>query len=260
MKKKEKFIKLGYYLVKDLISLKIIEAVRQEIFDVFGFYTKVKVNDQTIMELFSKDFDGFHGCAQMCQNLISLNALGCSESLVETIKELGIKHPTINTRPLVSFSSIKTAKNNSYWKTPPHQDWPSCQGSINGITVWIPLINIDNTIGPLEVIPRSHSFGYLEHGDKDVPFLVNIPQEASEFLPIPMQVGDALFFNAFTIHRSGENITDKIRLTTHFRYNDAKEPTFIERKYPRHRIDCRKEGILHPGFPPANKLAEVLHL
>jgi hypothetical protein len=258
IKMREKFVELGYHVGRNLINPEVIEDVRQEIIDVFSFYAKIKINDQAIMELFSKDFEGFHGCAQVCQNLISLNNLGCSECITETLKELGIRHPTINTRPLVSFSSAKTAKNSSYWKTPPHQDWPSCQGSINGMTVWVPLVNIDSPIGPLEVIPRSHLFGYLEHGDKDVPFLTDVQQ--SEFLPIPMQVGDVLFFNTFTIHRSGENVTDKIRLTTHFRYNDAREPTFIERKYPHHRIDCRKEGILYPGFPSINKLNEILHL
>ncbi len=75
-----------------------------------------------------------------------------------------------------------------------------------------------------------------------------------------MEQGDALFMNSFLVHRSGTNVTDRIRLSMHFRYNDASESTFISRKYPRHRIDRRKEGILFPGFPTEGEMNEFLRL
>jgi ectoine hydroxylase-related dioxygenase (phytanoyl-CoA dioxygenase family) len=181
------------------------------------------------------------------------------QEILSLLAELGIANPVMNTRPLVSYSSKKLAKNNNYWKIPAHQDWPSTQGSLNGLTVWIPLINITNELGPLEVVPGSHLLGKLEHIEiEGVPVL---SQNNWNFLPIPMDVGDVLVFSNFLIHRSGTNLTEnKIRWSVHFRYDDANESTFIERNFPHHRTDKRLPGLLHPDFPTKEVLENFFSL
>lgn len=56
--------------------------------------------------------------------------------------------------------------------------------------------------------------------------------EHKKFIMPTIELGDALFFSAFLIHRSGNNVTDSIRWSCHLRYNDLSEPTFMERNYP----------------------------
>lgn len=248
--------KLGFHIEKNLIPKEEILNIRQKMIYVFRIFTndfKTEYNE-LIIELFKNDKNGFIGCANVCQNLIELFRLSVDERLMLVLNQLGLEFPCVNTKPLVSFSSQFTANNENYWKIPAHQDWPSTQGSINGVTCWMPLVDIIDELGPLEIIPYSHLDGFIEHENDGVPKLKN---EFSSFISLPLEIGDALFFSNFTIHRSGHNTSDKIRWTTHFRFDDVKEKTFIERKFPRQNINQRKEGILYPGFPSKEQIVDV---
>jgi phytanoyl-CoA hydroxylase len=239
----------GYVLIKQAFDVRnLVEDIEY----VFNLYNpSSKSFDESLKELFSNDFDGFLGCANSCQYLPSLFSIASSKTMMSLLKDIGLKKPIINTRPLLSFSSKYTSKNENYWKVPIHQDWPSMQGSLNGVTCWVPLVDVDDLLGPLEISPASHKLGMIPHEDEGVPYIKKLKLE---FIPIPMNAGDALFFNTFTVHKSGNNYSKRIRLTSHFRYDDCEEPSFIDRKYPRHRIEKRKEGLLHPNFPSYDEL------
>jgi phytanoyl-CoA hydroxylase len=241
---KKKLWEDGFFLFKNFFEKKYIEKIKQKINYVFlNFCKKDNYNDQIVFDLFKNDFDSFHGCANVCQNLPEIFRLQSDELLIEYLQTLGLKQPIINTRPLISISSKKTAKNDNYWKVPAHQDWPSTQGSINGLTCWIPLVDTDKKLGCLEVIPKSHLLGCLDHDEETgVPLLKY--SLCDDWQSIEMQVGDVLFFNYFTIHRSGTNSTDnKIRWSLHLRYDDAAEESFVRRKFPRNRIDVRRKNL-----------------
>lgn len=225
----------GFCLIENLFSRSEIESIREDMKFIFSqFSGGRKVDDLFLMELFKNDFDAFVGCAGLCQKLPSLYRLAGSEKIRQVLIGLGLKFPTLNTKPLVSFSSKHTAKSELYWKVAGHQDYPSNLGSLNGVTVWMPLQDMHDEIGPLEVVPDSNTLGLLPHTGQ-VPVLV---EDNYTYESVPMRLGDALFFDALTIHRSGNNVTDdKIRWSIHLRYNDVMEPSFIERKYPKNRTN-----------------------
>lgn len=229
---------IGFELQEKMFAKKRIENIKKDMLKIFSFYTKEKnINDEKIMNLFKNDIDGFLGCANQCQKLPSIYSL-CATIGTMLKKRFNFEMPTINTKPLLSFSSKNTAKSEMYWKIPAHQDYPSNLGSKNGITCWIPLQDIDTNLGPLEFIPNSDKFGELEYIVKEgVPILKNDFEE-SKFVKIPMKCGDAIFFNTLTIHKSGKNITENsIRWSLHFRYNDAFDVEFAKRKYPKNRTN-----------------------
>jgi phytanoyl-CoA hydroxylase len=251
---KNSYFENGYILIKNLFEKEEIIKIKKDINKVFDFYCGSH-QDKDVINIFKKDFEGFIGCTQICQNLISLYDIFVNKSVIKVIKQLGLKQPCINTKPLISFSCKSTAKNECYWKVPAHQDWPSTQGSINGITCWVPLLNVDKKLGPLELSPKTHLLGFLDFIDNGVPVLKS---DDYSYVSVPMSIGDALFFSNFTIHRSGINLKEnKIRLSAHFRYDDFSENSFIERKYPHHRIDKRKEGILFPNFPNSKQIKKI---
>lgn len=221
--------------MKGVLMTDWVREIRKDIMKVFSTYMgKDSVTDLDIMKLFENDFEGFHGCAHLCQKLPIVYGVAGSDEIIRVLEALGLKFPVLNTKPVVAISSKRTAKKEVYWKLPAHQDWPSNLGSTNGMTVWIPLVDVTDELGPLEIIPDSHLKGPLEHVTDTVPVLKDPPE--SGWWPMPMKVGEALFFNTMTIHRSGTNVTeDRIRWSLHLRYNDAAEPSFIERKYPRNR-------------------------
>ena len=225
----------GYCLIKNLFSHQEIQDIREEMKMIFSSFSSGGViDDSFIMELFRTDINAFIGCANLCQKLPSVYRLAGSERIVQALKGFGLGFPTLNTKPLVSFSSKNTAKSEAYWKVGSHQDYPSNLGSLNGVTLWMPLQDMDDDLGPLEVVPDSDKIGILEHiGIPPVLTVDNYNYES-----IKMNIGDALFFDTKTIHRSGTNNTeDRIRWSMHFRYNDAFEPSYIDRKYPKNRTN-----------------------
>jgi hypothetical protein len=240
------FAKNGYFVFKDAIDVNVLNFLKNSIFDVFDLQGCESRTDRSIVNMFQNNFDRFLGCANACQNLLGLHSLSCSDSIVALIKKCGINYPNINTRPLLFFSCKSTSKSSKNWKLEPHQDWPSTLGSINGLTVWMPLQDTDQSLGCLEIVPQSHKLGYLAHKLDDVPYLED---NGHKFVPIEMKLGDVLVFNWFCIHRSGTNIhEDKIRFAAHFRYNDLAESSYIERNYFRNRID-KVLFDCNPSFP-----------
>ena len=51
--------------------------------------------------------------------------------------------------------------NDDAWIRHAHDDAEYFQGSLNAVTVWIPLQDIDSEIGPLDIFPGSHKNGSL---------------------------------------------------------------------------------------------------
>lgn len=222
-------MEVGYCLEKNLIDKADIVDIRTKIQSVFKNFNCHSETD--IMCLFKNDFDAFIGCANLCQKLPEIYRL--ASGLNDVLYRCGIIFPVLNTKPIISFSSKNTAKTEAYYRLGPHQDWPSNLGSTNGITCWIPLQDVDEDLGPLEVVPNSHTLGPLEH-EGVPPLLIN--KSGFDYVSVPMNIGDALFFHTMLIHRSGNNVTeDRIRISLHLRYNDANEPSFVKRKYPRNR-------------------------
>ena len=136
------------------------------------------------------------------------------------------------------FNNPRLAKQEFYWKTPPHQDWRSMQGSLDSVVVWIALVDVDVGLGALEVVPGSHRRGLLADrlldGFGQTHELVD-----ADFTSIEMHKGDALFFSSFLVHRSGTNVREDIRWSAQFRYNNLAEAAFVERGYPHSFICCR---------------------
>jgi phytanoyl-CoA hydroxylase len=225
----------GYCLVEGLFSRCEMESIRNDMNSIFAVFSGgKKVDDKFLMDLFKNDFDAFVGCANLCQKLPCVYRLAGSEKIRQVLRGFDLGLPTLNTKPLVSFSSKHTAKSEAYWKVAGHQDYPSNLGSMNGVTLWMPLQDMDSNIGPLEIVPDSDKLGILPHHGIP-PVLI---EDNFEYISVPMRLGDALFFDTKTIHRSGNNKTeDKIRWSMHFRFNDALEPSFIERKYPKNRTN-----------------------
>lgn len=249
---REEFYKSGFFLFRNVLPRCRVESILDEMREIFSL-GGLGGGDAALMELFSRDPSGFLGCAKACQNLVSIAAIASCKELVECLKAIGIGLPGFNTRPLVSFSHRLTAQNEYNWRVPAHQDWPSVQGSLNGVTCWMPLVDVDEEIGPLEIVPGSHRLGYIDHNMENVPCLEK--ENLEGFLPQTMKVGDLLIFNSFTIHRSGTNVSpDRIRISAHFRYNDILEPTFVERQMPVCRTDVIHKDIKKPGWPSAEEM------
>lgn len=136
---------------RQLVSVNLLETIDQELseenFNLLFF------------ELFNQYPERIITSGKHIQHMIDLHRISLDTRIEKTLKEIGLSFPNICTRPMLFFNAKKLAKKQVYWKTDPHQDWRSMQGSLNSIVVWLPLINVDKSLGALEVVPKSHFLG-----------------------------------------------------------------------------------------------------
>ena len=254
------FCNNGYVLFEDYLDFDLINKIKSKSKEIFGIQIrKAKIDfdmeneesfEKALFKLFKDDYSSFIGAAKLCQQGIELHQLAVDKQIIEIITHLGIENPAICVKPIVFFNSRYIAKQTGHYKTPPHQDWRSMQGSVNSIVVWIPLMDLNHDLGTLEVIPESHRDGLFKT-TKDEWFrtIKDVRINKNKFVSLEVKKGDVVCFNSFLAHKSGNNSTRNIRWSMHFRYNDINEKTFIDRNFPHpYSVYIPSQEILHPEF------------
>lgn len=141
-----------------------------------------------------------------------------------------------------------------------HQDFPSVQGSLDGVVVWLPLVRVDRDNFPLELIPGSHKRGLLATVDSGSASWELRPEQYREadFIPAEVDVGDVVFMSMFTVHRSSSNGTPgQYRFALSTRFDNADEITFIDRCYPSAYQRSVHRAQYFPDFPTIEQVEEV---
>ena len=116
---------------------------------------------------------------------------------------------------------------------PSEQVTPSEQSQI--LTVWIPMVDVDERNGCLQVISGSHKQGLRpSHRDENrrlVP--IEDVESLGEVQNVHMKVGDVLVFGNLTFHRSLENTSEDIRWSIDLRYSPTGSPLeWLLEKWP----------------------------
>lgn len=130
---------------------------------------------------------------------------------------------------------------------PWHQDYPYICTTDNGITVWYAITDVTEDMGPMQVMPGSHTHGmcptridknYKVKWDHQKIFSMVYPPYDSDpgIISLPVKAGDVVFMHAMTVHRSGTNTTDRNRWSVVTRYDDLLNPEFVARGW-RNGID-----------------------
>ena len=250
----------GFVLEKGFFRQQEIDRIRDEAKEVFtlqmvrlGIVDSVNVGEREfeegMFELFEKDIQAFANCGKQAQHLISLHRLSLDARIVNRLEELGLSFPNVSTRPVMMFNHERLAKKEVYWKLSSHQDWRSMQGSLDSMVVWVPLVDVGKDLGALEIAPGSHRWGLLEAELRDGYGQLEQEIEGSEMVPVEVERGDALFFSSFLAHQSGTNVTEHIRWSCHFRYNNLHERTFVERGFPHPYVYHPQEELITENFP-----------
>ncbi|MCR9253801.1 MAG: phytanoyl-CoA dioxygenase family protein [bacterium] len=256
--KEEGYIKINGFFQKDTIN-RILEESKlvfaQQMIN-HGLAESAKIIDDNdlfenmMFELFRKNFEAFSNCGKQVQHLISLHRLSLSEKIEAELRKLGLGFPNISTRPVLFFNHENLAKEKVYHTVFTHQDWRSMQGSLDSVVVWIPLIDITEKQGALRILPKSHKNGLvaqtLERGFGKVELSKS---ERAQMISVEAEVGDALFFSSLLIHESGVNSSGNIRWSTHFRYNNLEDDSFIKRNYPHAYIYKPITELITKNFP-----------
>ena len=103
------------------------------------------------------------------------------------------------------------------------------------LTVWIPMVDVDEKNGCLQIIPGSHKRGLRsarrDENGRQVP--IEDVETWADVKNIKMKVGDVCVFGNLTFHRSLANISDEIRWSIDLRYSPTGSPLeWLHRKWP----------------------------
>lgn len=150
---------------------------------------------------------------------------GC---LLGRLNRLGIETPVIVEQPVLHVMSPSLRIPDGYYGTAAHQDWPSTQGSLDCVTVWIALTDAGVGNFPLEVIPGSHKRGLLD--GKMNGSVLEVEADDKEFIPVECKAGDVIFLSGFLVHRTGAGTGFRVAVSQ--RFDNSAEASFIERGYP----------------------------
>lgn len=116
-------------------------------------------------------------------------------------------------------------------------DWHQDQGvalpevdETEMLTVWLPVTDATEENGCLCVVPRSHLRGLATHcparpGSARIG--LHIPDElrGTDFVPVPIRRGGALFLHRQTMHASLRNLSSGARWSFDLRYQPVGQPT-----------------------------------
>jgi phytanoyl-CoA hydroxylase len=257
----ERYRQDGFVVARGLVSrnevdtvLKDAQAVFRRQFAVHGIPLPEPATPPLYLDamerLFQSDMQAFVNAGKQCQHLISLHRLAVDERILCFVRSLGLSDPNISTRPVLYFNHQRLAKKEVYWRVFAHQDWRSMQGSLDAVVAWLPLARITSDLGPLELARGSHLEGLLT--DRVEDGFGRVGQHdlvGRQFESLDTEVGDVVFFSAFLVHQSGTNLSDAIRWSCHFRYNNLAEPHFIRRGFPHPYVYRPDDTLLTPDFP-----------
>lgn len=77
------------------------------------------------------------------------------------------------------------------------------------LTLWIPLVDVDETNGCPWIAPGLHKMGTLEHWPTDIGLVCL--ERAPGAVAAPAKVGDVVVFSSLAPHRTGPNTSDTVR-------------------------------------------------
>ena len=245
----ESYTKNGFAIVKNIVPAQRINSLLENIFNLFCRYStdyqelknmekpwNTELFHKKLIEFRQKDPESFGAIYDSLKTSLTLTQLITDNKVVDFVaKFLKIKPSDLSiSEPMCRLDVPNDKRNTLDW----HQErsfFPQNRNGLNGLVCWIPLTDITEEMGPMHISPRSHAEGQLKLSNKtkkNMSYTTQIPVPEEfvskyEDLAVRANAGDAVFFNMLLFHRSGQNISNKIRLATQGRFHTSTADDFI---------------------------------
>ena len=245
----ESYTKNGFAIVKNIVPAQRINSLLENIFNLFCKYStdyqelknmekpwNTELFHKKLIEFRQKDPESFGAIYDSLKTSLTLTQLITDNKVVDFVaKFLKIKPSDLSiSEPMCRLDVPNDKRNTLDW----HQErsfFPQNRNGLNGLVCWIPLTDITEEMGPMHISPRSHAEGQLKLSNKtkkNVSYTTQIPVPEEfvskyEDLVVRANAGDVVFFNMLLFHRSGQNISNKVRLATQGRFHTSTADDFI---------------------------------
>lgn len=232
---KELFKKNGVIIIRGLINPQDIIAcnaiLKCGMDKISGQDTSSLI--ESLTSAFQKSTEQYRAYLRTFAKSVKIQSLFLDEKILSVIEDLGVIAPSTPTTPVTHIVSKKLSDSGiEKVATTSHQDWPSIQGSIDSLVVWIPLTTVDLDSHPVQIIPGSHAEGLRECAAKsNVSQITLSNDEEMRYVDVVCNPGDVVIFSTFLIHRT-KLAGDSARIAVSNRFDNMFEKSFIERSFP----------------------------
>ena len=161
----------GFYVARGLLPVSDVVRVRDSILKSFADQLgrsdpPETYSDALLFELmqalFQSDLNKYKKLVAALWRKLDVYQLMHHPKIVAFLQEqFGWNDIFVPGGQIVLIMSHELRIQDGYFGVSAHQDFPSVQGSLDGLVVWLPLMKIDAGNFPLEVIPKSHLKGLL---------------------------------------------------------------------------------------------------
>ena len=242
------YSKNGYAILKNIVPYTRIDALLENIYKLYRKYStdseldeaedpwKSEIFHKKLIEFRKKDPKLFGAIYDSLKTSLTLTQLVSDDKIVDNVaKFLNVKPSDISiSEPMCRLDVPNDKRNALEW----HQErsfFPQNRDGSHSLVCWIPLTNVTEEMGTIHISPESHKGGLIipERNEKkngSSTRQISVPEEhikKYEDLTVPVDVGDVVFLNMLLFHRSGVNISDKIRFAVQARFHTATADDFI---------------------------------
>jgi hypothetical protein len=125
---------------------------------------------------------------------------------------------------------------------PPHQDISYNKHMTDFITVWVPLVDIDDACGGVTVYEGSGNAPEYETGKTDSEFWQQgVPTAGYQPVHCAMKAGGVLVLNKWIIHGSTANRSANIRISVDYRFFGGAD------RSTKHFLDMKRQHVIQPA-------------
>ena len=245
IKKHRNFLKKnGYLVITNILNKKDLENMEKLILKTAKIYinfNKRKISglddpyfNKELIKLRKKSKKKFAYFFDTLQTSIASYQLWTNTKIMIIVKKImACEIDTISaTDLLVRIDSPIDIRNKLEW----HQDsafFRQNNKGYNGLNCWTPLTKLTFNMGPLEFLEKSHKLGLVkvkkERPGKFRSLQRKIDPKLIKNLEIKkfeLNLGDFIFLNMDTVHRSGENTSKIFRMSSICRYHKTNSKDF----------------------------------
>lgn len=261
----------GFAIAKNIVSESRRNALLENIFKLFCKYSgntkadfpgiKEPWNDESfhnkMLVLRKKNPEAFGAIYDSLKTSITLTQLITDDKIVEIVATFLKTTPSdiSISEPMTRLDPPNDNRNKLDWHQERHF-FPQNRNGMHSLVCWVPLSDVTPELGQLEVCPKSHESGLLKlsrQEKKDLSYTTQIPipkEEVSKYetILVPINAGDALFFNMLLFHKSGDNISNKLRFTVQGRFHTSTADDFIPFDYINYYNPYVKQKLIEKNY------------
>ena len=240
--------KNGYAILKNIVPPPRIDALLENIYKLYRKYStdyefdesedpwKSEMFHKKLIEFRKKDPKLFGAIYDSLKTSLTLTQLVSDDVIVNNVaKFLNVDPSDVSiSEPMCRLDVPNDKRNALEW----HQErsfFPQNRDGLHSLVCWIPLTSVTEEMGAIHISPESHAGGLIipaqnEKKSELSTRQISVPEEyikKYEDLVVPVDAGDVVFFNMLLYHRSGINISDKVRFAVQSRFHTATADDFI---------------------------------